>query len=236
MAEFTRKSLFGLRPQEAERFLETIGQEQEAETQRLRSTLEAEKLALAALQTRLSQREKAMDLERQLRATKSRLSDPGAGGALEVAATSPSEMGRTYESVFTLDPSGRPVVPRAQDGSNKEWAPGTVGEMEISRLRAPEVIGVGGTVATPSPRSEVVQLRPWGEKATPVGPAPRPGVRPLLGYLMDKVLGRDLQGADGQVIAPKGAPITAELIEEAVRQGSLPELILHMEWPEGGVK
>lgn|GEM_PF-7051490 len=51
-------------------------------------------------------------------------------------------------------------------------------------------------------------------------------------FLTDKVLGADLFGPGGEVLATKGTPITRELVLKAEQAGVLPSLIAHMTLPE----
>ena len=47
-----------------------------------------------------------------------------------------------------------------------------------------------------------------------------------------KVVGQDLRDDNGNVLAPRGTRITPELTARAEAAGVLPDLILHMVWPE----
>jgi hypothetical protein len=50
--------------------------------------------------------------------------------------------------------------------------------------------------------------------------------------LEGKVVGEDLRGADSAILATRGTAITPELAARAEAAGMLPDLILHMVWPE----
>lgn len=53
----------------------------------------------------------------------------------------------------------------------------------------------------------------------------------MMRLLQGKVVGQDLHGNSG-LLAAKGTPITAQLAEQAQAEGVLPDLILHMTWPD----
>lgn len=54
----------------------------------------------------------------------------------------------------------------------------------------------------------------------------------MMRMLTGKVAGAELRDAGGNLIASRGAPITRDLAAAAEAAGLLPDLILHMAWPE----
>lgn len=105
------------------------------------------------------------------------------------------------------------------------WRPGSLGEESVQDQ------GVSASdPPTPAPL----------EAAQPRRPEPNPissGLREradsnMMKFLSGKVLGQDLRGSSGDLIASKGSLITAELAERAQNEGALSDLILHMTWPE----
>lgn len=96
-----------------------------------------------------------------------------------------------------------------------------------------QAVWLPGSAETASPQPSADSLQPHTTDTTQVTSGLKERSRSnMMNFLQGKVLGQDLLGSDGKTIAPKGAPITAETAERAQKEGVLPELILHMTWPE----
>jgi hypothetical protein len=99
-------------------------------------------------------------------------------------------------------------------------------------------------VSAPVPESPAVVARASAEPPAPtatggvvdtgqVGTGMRNRMAMSVARMLEgKVAGQDLRDADGAVIATRGTPITPELAAQAEAAGVLPDLILHMIWPE----
>lgn len=136
-----------------------------------------------------------------------RLSIPGPEGDTPAGQTGTSAL--RPRSVFWLSAANG----TANSEEHLDWRPGLVGQAEA-------------TAAVPP-------AAPAAVTATGAAPAVnRAG--DLLGLLAGKVVGRDLSDPSGRLLARRGDPITAALVEQAETVGLLPTLILEMTWPEAG--
>ncbi len=81
----------------------------------------------------------------------------------------------------------------------------------------------------PRPRAPEPAHRPVAAGS----PTLTPGLN-ILAFLQGKVVGRDIVDGAGNVLAARGASITADLVELVDAAGMLPEMIVYMTLPEGG--
>ncbi len=75
-----------------------------------------------------------------------------------------------------------------------------------------------------------------GHPRRPVEPAASAALTPglnIIAFLEGKVVGRDIVASDGSVLAVRGTPITAQLVERVEAAGMLPEMIVYMTVVEG---
>ncbi len=97
------------------------------------------------------------------------------------------------------------------------------------------------------PRTEPARPQAPRPQTPPPRPAQRPAATPaepmvvagasglnILAFIAGKVVGRDLVGQDGRLVAAQGTRITPELVAEVEAMGLLPEMIVYMTLPEDG--
>ena len=184
-------------------------------------------------------------------------SDPGGGGELPLAP--PPSVAHEEQPLGEAETSS--LEPQSDDApadGNTETVVEALWPEELPRP-AWQLPGESGDAGPAPLRVGQLQRPPQTPRTEPARPqAPRPQAPPMrqpqrpaaaaepkvaagasglniLAFIAGKVVGRDLVGQDGRLVAAQGTRITPELVVEVEAMGLLPEMIVYMTLPEDGL-
>ncbi len=182
---------------------------------------------------------------------------PGGGGDLPLApppSVAREEQPPVNQAKTSLEPHSEeaPAAGKAETVAEALWPE----ELPRPAWQLPGESGDAGSAPLQVGQPPRGPQTPRTEPARPQAPRPqtppsRPRQRPaaaaaepkvvagasglnILAFIAGKVVGRDLVGQEGRLVAAQGTRITPELVAEVEAMGLLPEMIVYMTLPEDG--